>query len=105
MPVRINDPGCVAKTFPEYFARFAEVTRAVPVIAIDGPSASGKGTIAARVAAELGWHYLDSGAIYRLTALAAQRAGVAWDDEPALARIAAELDVEFGEDSIRNNFV
>lgn len=101
VPVRINDPGCVAKTFPEYFARFAEVTRAVPVIAIDGPSASGKGTIAARVAAELGWHYLDSGAIYRLTALAAQRAGVAWDDEPALARIAAELDVEFGEDSIR----
>ena len=57
--------------------------------------------VAARVAAELGWHYLDSGAIYRLTALAAQRAGVAWDDEPALARIAAELDVEFGEDSIR----
>jgi len=101
VPVRINDPGCVAKTFPEYFARFAEVTRAVPVIAIDGPSASGKGTIAARVAAELGWHYLDSGAIYRLTALAAQRAGVAWDDEPALTRIAAELDVEFGEDSIR----
>jgi 3-phosphoshikimate 1-carboxyvinyltransferase len=101
VPVRINDPGCVAKTFPEYFARFAEVTHAVPVIAIDGPSASGKGTIAARVAAELGWHYLDSGAIYRLTALAAQRAGVAWDDEPALARIAAELDVEFGEDSIR----
>lgn len=101
VPVRINDPGCVAKTFPEYFARFAEVTQAVPVIAIDGPSASGKGTIAARVAAELGWHYLDSGAIYRLTALAAQRAGVAWGDELALARIAAELDVEFGENSIR----
>ncbi len=101
VPVRINDPGCVAKTFPEYFARFAEVTHAVPVIAIDGPSASGKGTIAARVAAELGWHYLDSGAIYRLTALAAQRAGVAWDDEPTVARIAAELDVEFGENSIR----
>jgi len=101
VPVRINEPGCVAKTFPEYFARFAEVTQAVPVIAIDGPSASGKGTIAARVAAELGWHYLDSGAIYRLTALAAQRAGVAWDDEFALARLAAELDVEFGEDSIR----
>ncbi len=101
VPVRINDPGCVAKTFPEYFARFSEVTRVVPVIAIDGPSASGKGTIAARVAAELGWHYLDSGAIYRLTALAAQRAGVAWDDEPAVARIAAELDVEFGENSIR----
>lgn len=101
VPVRINDPGCVAKTFPEYFACFAEVTRAVPVIAIDGPSASGKGTIAAKVAAALGWHYLDSGAIYRLTALAAQRAGVAWDDEAGVARVAAELDAEFGENSIR----
>ena len=99
-PVRINDPGCVAKTFPDYFARFAEVTRAVPVIAIDGPSASGKGTVAARVAAALGWHYLDSGALYRLTALAAQRAGVAWEDEQALAVIAARLDVRFGADSV-----
>ena len=99
--VRINDPGCVAKTFPEYFARFAEVTEAVPVIAIDGPSASGKGAVAARVAAALGWHYLDSGALYRLTALAAQRAGVAWDDESAVARIAGALNVEFSEDSIR----
>ncbi len=101
VPVRINEPGCVAKTFPDYFARFAEVTQSVPVIAIDGPSASGKGTIAAKVAAALGWHYLDSGAIYRLTALAAQRAGVAWDDEAGVARIAAGLDAEFGENSIR----
>ena len=101
VPVRINDPACVAKTFPEYFVRFAEVAQSVPVIAIDGPSASGKGTIAAKVAAELGWHYLDSGAIYRLTALAAQRAGVSWDDEPAVAEIAAGLDVEFGENTIR----
>ncbi|MFB0934573.1 MAG: bifunctional 3-phosphoshikimate 1-carboxyvinyltransferase/cytidylate kinase [Propionivibrio sp.] len=100
-PVRINDPGCVAKTFPDYFERFAEVTEAVPVIAIDGPSASGKGTIAARVAAQVGWHYLDSGAIYRLAALAAQRAGVSWDDEAGVAEIAAGLDVEFGENSIR----
>ena len=99
--VRINDPGCVAKTFPDYFARFAEVSEAVPVIAIDGPSASGKGTVAARVAAALGWHYLDSGALYRLTALAAERAGVAWDDEVAVARIAGALDVEFGEGTIR----
>lgn len=100
-PLRINDPGCVAKTFPEYFERFAAVTKAVPVIAIDGPSASGKGTVAARVAAALGFHYLDSGALYRLTALAAQRAGVAWDDEAKVAVIAIGLDVEFGEDSIR----
>ncbi|MEI7613990.1 MAG: bifunctional 3-phosphoshikimate 1-carboxyvinyltransferase/cytidylate kinase [Betaproteobacteria bacterium] len=99
--LRINDPGCVAKTFPEYFAQLASVTQAVPVIAVDGPSASGKGTVAARVAAALGWHYLDSGALYRLTALAARRAGVAWDDEPKVAAIAAGLDVVFGEDSIR----
>ena len=103
--LRINDPKCVAKTFPDYFARLASVTQAVPVIAIDGPSASGKGTVAARVAAALGWHYLDSGALYRLTALAAKRAGVAWDDEPRVAAVAATLDVVFagegGGDSIR----
>ncbi|MFZ4535786.1 bifunctional 3-phosphoshikimate 1-carboxyvinyltransferase/cytidylate kinase [Propionivibrio sp.] len=99
--VRINDPGCVAKTFPDYFERFATVTQPVPVIAIDGPSASGKGTVAARVAAALGWHYLDSGALYRLTALAARRAGVAWNDEARVAAVAAELDVVFGENSIR----
>ena len=100
VPLRINDPRCVAKTFPDYFERFSRVTESVPVIAIDGPSASGKGTVAARVAAALGWHYLDSGALYRLTALAAQRAGVAWSDEVAVAAIAAGLDVVFGEDSI-----
>ena len=100
VPVRINDPGCVAKTFPDYFERFSQVTEAVPVIAIDGPSASGKGTIAAKVAAELGWYYLDSGAIYRLAALAARRAGVSWDDEIRVADIAAGLEVEFGENSI-----
>ena len=98
--VRINDPGCVAKTFPEYFESFSAVTQPVPVISIDGPSASGKGTVAARVAAALGWHYLDSGALYRLTALAARRGGVAWDDEAGIAAIAAGLDVVFRENSI-----
>ncbi len=100
-PLRINDPKCVAKTFPDYFERFATVTKAAPVIAIDGPSASGKGTVAARVAAALGFAYLDSGALYRLTALAAQRAGIAWDDEPGVAAIAAGLDVVFTESDIR----
>ena len=100
-PVRINDPKCVAKTFPDYFERFATVTKAAPVIAIDGPSASGKGTVAARVAAALGFAYLDSGALYRLTALAAQRAGIAWDDELGVAAIAAGLDVVFTESDIR----
>jgi len=93
VPLRILDPGCVAKTFPEYFERYAEVT--APVVAIDGPSASGKGTVAARVAGVLGFHLLDSGALYRLTALAAQRAGVAWGDEPAVAAVAATLPAEF----------
>ncbi len=69
---------------------------AIPVIAIDGPSASGKGTIAERVAAALGFHYLDSGALYRLVALAALRAGVEFDDEAGLARLAAGLDIRFG---------
>ena len=100
-PLRINDPKCVAKTFPDYFGRFAAVTTAAPVIAIDGPSASGKGTVAARVAAALGFSYLDSGALYRLTALAAKRAGVNWAEEVAVAAIAAALDVEFSETDIR----
>ena len=100
-PLRINDPKCVAKTFPDYFACFAAATKAAPVIAIDGPSASGKGTVAARVAAALGYAYLDSGALYRLTALAAQRAGVDWADEMAVAKIAAGLDVAFSESDVR----
>ncbi len=67
----------------------------VPVIAIDGPSASGKGTVAARVSQRLGFHHLDSGALYRLVALAAARSGVALDDESALERIAAQLPARF----------
>jgi 3-phosphoshikimate 1-carboxyvinyltransferase len=102
-PLRINDPKCVAKTFPDYFERFAAVTRAAPVIAIDGPSASGKGTVAARVAAALGYGYLDSGALYRLTALAAQQANVDWADEAGVAALASALDVEFSESEIRLN--
>jgi cytidylate kinase len=70
----------------------------VPVIAIDGPSGSGKGTIARRVAVALGWHLLDSGALYRLVALAGARLGVAPDDEPGHAAVARALAVEFGAD-------
>ena len=72
----------------------------VPVIAIDGPTASGKGTVAQRVAGRLGFHYLDSGALYRLVALAALRAGVASDDETTLARLATTLPVHFEGDGI-----
>jgi cytidylate kinase len=67
----------------------------IPVIAIDGPSASGKGTVAERVARVLGFHYLDSGALYRLTALAAERAGVSLDHAVALEALATNLDVRF----------
>lgn len=102
-PLRINDPKCVAKTFPDYFERFAAVTQAASVIAIDGPSASGKGTVAARVAEALGFAYLDSGALYRLTALAAKQAGIDWADEAGVAGLAAVLDVAFSGSDIRLN--
>ena len=93
VPVTITDPDCVAKTYPDYFAEFARI--AAPVVAIDGPSASGKGTVAALVARRLGWHYLDSGSLYRLTALAAARAGILLDDEAGVAAIAAALPASF----------
>ena len=72
----------------------------VVVIAIDGPTASGKGTIAQRVATALGFHYLDSGALYRVTALAALQAGVALDDEGGVAAVAAALPVAFPDGRI-----
>jgi len=71
----------------------------VPVIAIDGPGGSGKGTIARRVAQRFGWHLLDSGALYRLVALGGLKAGLAPDDVEGHARLAAALDVMFGTDA------
>ena len=70
----------------------------IPVIAIDGPSGSGKGTIARRVARALDWHLLDSGALYRLVGLAAARKGQADASEEALAAIASDLEVRFDAD-------
>jgi len=104
LPVRILDPGCTAKTFPDYFETLltaAVPARGVPVICIDGPSASGKGTLAGALAQRLGYHYLDSGALYRLTALAARRAGLALDDEPAIARLARDLPACFEGGCVR----
>ena len=99
LPVRILDPKCVAKTFPDYFEALFSLSKSsqVPVIAIDGPTASGKGTLAALVAQQLGYHYLDSGALYRLTAFAALQAGLALDTahEQAIADLARTLPVEF----------
>jgi 3-phosphoshikimate 1-carboxyvinyltransferase len=100
-PVRIEDPKCVAKTFPDYFETLLSIcttpTTNIPVLCIDGPTASGKGTVAAEVARRLGYHFLDSGAMYRITALAALRAGfsVSSADEHAIARMAATLPVRF----------
>ncbi len=75
------------------------MTGVPPVIAIDGPSGSGKGTIARQVAAALGWHLLDSGALYRLLALAARRRRIDLDDAVRLAELATSLDVRFGVDA------
>ena len=72
----------------------------IPVITIDGPSASGKGTVAERVAAALGFHFLDSGALYRLTALSAMKHGVALDDEARVAELAAQLPASFRDGAV-----
>ena len=99
--VRILDPQCVAKTFPDYFEALFGLAEAapedVPVLTIDGPTASGKGTLAAEVAAALGWQLLDSGALYRAAGLAAQWDGVNPDDEAAVACLASLLDLRFGQ--------
>jgi 3-phosphoshikimate 1-carboxyvinyltransferase len=104
VPVRILDPQCVAKTFPDYFetlfgcvgTRIADI----PVITVDGPTASGKGTLASALAQALGYHFLDSGAVYRATALTALRLGVSTDDEPRLAELAGALDLHFADGQV-----
>ncbi len=106
LPVRILDPKCVAKTFPDYFeALFSVVTPvagSVPVLCVDGPTASGKGTLAASLAERLGYHLLDSGALYRVTALAALRAGLSLEPahEAAIAALAQRLPVRFQGDRV-----
>ncbi len=106
IPVRIEDPKCVAKTFPDYFEALFSVARTeasnIPVICIDGPTASGKGTLASRVAQALGYHYLDSGALYRVTAYAALQAGLTLEttDETRIADLARTLPVRFEGDAV-----
>jgi len=106
LPVRIEDPKCVAKTFPDYFETLFSaaqpVVGSVPVICVDGPTASGKGTLASQLAERLGYHYLDSGALYRVTALAARRAGLELgpSQEQAIASVAAKLPVRFEGDRV-----
>ena len=101
--VRIQDPKCVAKTFPDYFEALFSVaqtpTAAIPVVCVDGPTASGKGTLAVVLAQRLGYHFLDSGSLYRITALAALRAGLALDtgSEASIAELVKRLHIRFSD--------
>ncbi|MEO8118622.1 MAG: bifunctional 3-phosphoshikimate 1-carboxyvinyltransferase/cytidylate kinase [Rhodoferax sp.] len=109
LPVRIEDPKCVAKTFPDYFEALFSLVQtpdsAVPVICVDGPTASGKGTLAAVLATKLGYHFLDSGSLYRITALAAMQAGMTLDaaHEQAIADMVQTLSIQFVEGRVRLN--
>ena len=106
VPIRIEDPKCVAKTFPDYFEALFLLAQTgaprIPAICVDGPTASGKGTLASQVAHELGYHYLDSGALYRITALAALQAGLQLDiaHQHDIAKLAAALPVRFASDQV-----
>jgi len=111
-PVRIEDPKCVAKTFPDYFESLFSVCEAdstdIPVLCIDGPTASGKGTLARKLAERLGYHLLDSGVLYRLVGLAAEQQGLRTDAasltdtevQQRLGQLAATLPVRFEGDKV-----
>ena len=100
LPVRIEDPKCVGKTFPDYFEALFSVAQTavqnIPVLCIDGPTASGKGTLAAAVAERLGYHLLDSGVLYRATGLAT----AASDSEETIAAAARNLPIRFQGDRV-----
>ena len=93
--VRIDDPRCVGKTFPDYFESMFQVAQTdpdlIPVITVDGPTASGKGTLASALAHRLGYQFLDSGSLYRITALLAIEQGVDLDDAVALEALARQV--------------
>ncbi|MEN9397795.1 MAG: hypothetical protein RLZ81_2325 [Pseudomonadota bacterium] len=101
LAVRIEDPKCVGKTFPDYFETLFSVSSTpdadIPVLCVDGPTASGKGTLAVLLARQLGYHFLDSGSLYRITALSATRAGLSLDaaGEPAIAERVSRLHIRF----------
>ena len=112
LPVRIEDPKCVAKTFPDYFEALFSVVETnpehIPVLCVDGPTASGKGTLSGRLAQALGYHWLDSGALYRIVALMAERSGLDTSAQALavpehgerVARLARELTIRFQGESI-----
>ena len=106
LPVRIEDPKCVAKTFPDYFeALFSLVETApgnIPVICVDGPTASGKGTLASTLAGRLGYHFLDSGSLYRIAGLAARSHGLPLEaaQEAAIVAVVQAMNLRFDGDLI-----
>jgi 3-phosphoshikimate 1-carboxyvinyltransferase len=99
--VRIEDPKCVAKTFPDYFEALFSLAHTpqekIPVLCMDGPTASGKGTLAAEVARRLGYHFLDSGSLYRITALAATHLGLPLylDQQQRIAELLRQMPIRF----------
>jgi 3-phosphoshikimate 1-carboxyvinyltransferase len=107
--VRIEDPKCVAKTFPDYFETLFSVAQLpaerIPVLCIDGPTASGKGTLTNAVAQRLGYHVLDSGALYRIVGLVASRAGLMLETldghvEDAIVSIVKDLSIRFESERV-----
>ncbi len=106
LPLRIQDPKCVAKTYPDYFEALFSLVQAapghIPVICVDGPTASGKGTLAAALATRLGYHFLDSGSLYRVTGLVASRAGLTLElrHEQAIAALARVLALRFEDNKV-----
>ena len=106
LPVRIEDPKCVAKTFPDYFEALFSLVQtpasAIPVICVDGPTASGKGTLASVLAQTLGYHFLDSGSLYRITALAALQAGLTLDEahEASITELIPRMGIQFSGDRV-----
>ncbi len=99
--VFFDNPECVEKTYPDYFDEFSRIcSQAVKVITIDGPTASGKGTIAQRVSDELGFNVLDSGCFYRVLALTSLQENIADNDQLSLAKCANRLKVDFIEEKV-----
>ena len=102
--IKVRDVANVATSFPGFVALarsigIADSMNSVPIMTIDGPSGSGKGTVARAAAHSLGWGLLDSGALYRLVALAGRRADIGLENGAALAELAIGLDIRFGSDS------
>ncbi|MDE2402153.1 MAG: bifunctional 3-phosphoshikimate 1-carboxyvinyltransferase/cytidylate kinase [Burkholderiales bacterium] len=96
--VRIEDPRCVGKTFPDFFETLFQVAQTdpalIPVITIDGPTASGKGTLASTLATRLGYQFLDSGSLYRVTGLVVSQRGIDPDDHAAVTAVARQIGQE-----------